>query len=235
MRPSKPSPAKPSQDKASITPKSKLYRFRVDNWLSVADANLLLQKQAELAVKKKDYSRALSLFDRLIAYEPDRAEHFNNRGLVHYAAQHWARAESDYNHAIALNPDQDRAYNNRANLHAVQQNWAEAIADYDTAIDINPLNIRARLNQAITFREISDYEEALACLDIALLFVGASTSDRSRFLRASIYAERGRTHHLQGGWNCAIADYRKAIALSTNETVTRRVDRWMSALTQPCW
>ena len=206
---------------------------RSDNrcWLSEADANLLLKKQAELAAQSKDYERALSLFNRLIAYESDRAEHFNNRGLVYYATQQWTKAEADYDRAIALDSNQDRTYNNRANLFAVQQKWGDAIADYDTAIDINPLNIRARLNQAITFREMGEYEEALACLDIALILVGSS---ENTFLSASVYAERGRTHHLQGGWNCAIADYKAALALSESEAITRRVTCWMSALTQLC-
>lgn len=208
------------------------FRFRVDNWLSEADANLLLKKQADLAAQQKDYDRALQLMNRLVAYEPNEASHYNNRGLIHYAIQDWKAAEADYTRAIELNPELDRAYNNRANLYARQHEWADAIADYDTAIDFNPLNVRARINQAITFREMSECEEALCCLDIALILVGSA--DEDNFLSASIYAERGRTHHLQGGWNCAIADYRKALSLSQNKALTHRVNKWQSGLTQLC-
>jgi hypothetical protein len=31
-------------------------------------------------------------------------------------------------------------------------------------------------------------------------------------LKGHIWAERGRTYHLWGDWNCAIADYRRALA-----------------------
>ncbi|MFK8183258.1 MAG: tetratricopeptide repeat protein [Phormidesmis sp.] len=225
-------PLQPSKKTTSLGVCSVASQSHADSWLSDADASFLLKKQADLAAQQKDYALALRLFDRLIAYEPDKAEHYNNRGLAHYAIQQWAQAESDYNHAIALNPDQDRTYNNRANLYAVQQNWADAITDYDTAIDLNPLNLRARLNQAITFREMGDYEEALACLDIALIFVGKSS--KSNLMRASVYAERGRTHHLQGGWNCAYADYKAALSLASNDAVARRVTKWSTALTRIC-
>lgn len=225
-------PLKPSKKTTAISVCSAPSQLRSDSWLSEADANFLLKKQADLAAQQKDYNRALYLLDRLVTYEPSKAEHYNNRGLIHYATQQWEEAEADYNRAIALNPEQDRAYNNRANLYAVQQNWADAITDYDTAIDLNPLNIRARLNQAITFREMGEYEEALACLDIALIFVGSA--DARNLLRASVYAERGRTHHLQGAWNCALADYNAALSITSNDAVAHRVTQWRAALTQVC-
>ncbi|MEM6450209.1 MAG: tetratricopeptide repeat protein [Cyanobacteria bacterium P01_D01_bin.105] len=224
-------PSQPAKETASISVYSGSSQSRTDSWLSDTDANFLLKKQAELAMQQKDYERALRLLNRLMVYEPDKAEHYNNLGLIYYAIKQWKKAEANYNWAIALNPDQDRTYNNRANLYAVRQNWADAIADYDTAIDLNPLNIRARLNQAITFREMGEYEEALVCLDVALIFVGSS--DRDNFLIASIYAERGRTHHLQGSWNCALADYKAVLSLSMNDAITHRVIKWSAALTQP--
>ncbi len=179
-----------------------------NSWLSSADANLLLRQQASLAMSQKDYARAIALLDRLITYEPKDAEHYANRGLMHYFLQNLEQALADYNQALCLNPALDKAYNNRANLHATLQNWAAAIADYDCALDLNPLNIRARINQAITFREMGECEEALACLDIALFFTPVSAQ-----LCAVLRAERGRTYHLQGEWNCAIAEYNKALAL----------------------
>lgn len=201
------------------------YGGQPNGWLSLADASLLLKKQIGLAVKKKEYARAVVLLDRLITYEPLSAQHYANRGLVNYFLQAPEKALADYNLALVIDPALDKAYSNRANLYAAQQNWAAAIADYDHAIDLNPLNTRARLNQAITFREIGEYEEALTCLDIAMFF-----EPTNAFLRA----ERGRTYHLQGDWNCAIADYNKALLLiepaHSNDALTRRILRWMSSL-----
>ncbi|MEO0770633.1 MAG: tetratricopeptide repeat protein [Cyanobacteria bacterium J06649_4] len=208
------------------------YRFRPDSWLSVADANLLLRKRAQLESRQENYGAALKILNQLTVHEPENADNFANRGLMYYNLKQYDKALADYDHAIALNPELDRAYSNRANLQATQQNWAEAIADYDTAIDLNPLNIKARLNQAITLREIGDCDEALVCLDIAMFFRPQS---------ATLYAERGRTYHLQGHWNCAIADYRTALDLTKDQSITdisssarvsRRVIRWMDSLGQ---
>lgn len=206
------------------------HRFRTDSWLSLKDANLLLRKRAQMEANQGSYSAALIILNQLTVYEPENAENFANRGLMHYNLGSCEQALADYDHAIEINPELDKAYSNRANLHATQQNWADAIADYDEAIDLNPLNIRARLNQAITLREMGDYDEALVCLDIAMFFRPQS---------ATLYAERGRTYHLQGHWNCAIADYTKARALteddslqdiSSRQRVNKRVMRWINTL-----
>ena len=210
-------------------------RQLVDNSkFSQSDINLLLAKQASQAARAKNYLRAIALLSRLIALEPKKAEHYNNRGLMHYALHQTAQALADYDQAISINPRLDRAYNNRANLYATQHSWGDAISDYDYAIDLNPLNVRARLNQAITFREIGDYEEALVCLDVAMAFQPGN---------ASLYAERGRTYHLYGDWNCAIADYNTALHLQSarsssqqtlcpaqNDSLSNRVLKWLEAL-----
>jgi tetratricopeptide (TPR) repeat protein len=50
---------------------------------------------------------------------------------------------------------------------------------------------------------LGEYAEAIENLETALLFGQ---------LKGHIWAERGRTYHLWGDWNCAIADYRRALA-----------------------
>ncbi len=204
------------------------------NGFSQADINLLLAKQASQAAQSQNYLRAIALLSRLVALEPEKAEHYNNRGLMHYALHQTDQALADYDQAISINPRLDRAFNNRANLYATQHSWGDAISDYDYAIDLNPLNVRARLNQAITFREIGDYEEALVCLDVAMIFQPGN---------ASLYAERGRTYHLDGDWNCAIADYNTALHLQSalsssqqtanppeDDALSNRVLKWLETL-----
>lgn len=154
------------------------------------------------AVDKGDFVRAIAILNRLITMYPTSAEDYNNRGLIHLwsGAQH--KAFWDFNRAIALNPELPAAYNNRANYYAGQGAQARALADYERTIDLNPFHIRARINRAITLRSLDRYDEALEGLEEALLF---------RQMLGDIYAERGRTYHLRGDWNCAIADYRRAL------------------------
>lgn len=168
---------------------------------SVQSASLRQQALAE--AQQGNYAEAIALFSCLIDQNPDHASDYSNRGLVYFQSGEAEAALADYNQAIALNPRLDSAYNNRANYYAAQEQFLEAILDYDIALDLNPTNVRAWINQGITFRDLEMYDRALESLDLALC-LGR--------LEGHVYAERGRTYHLRGDWNCAVADYQRALA-----------------------
>jgi tetratricopeptide (TPR) repeat protein len=170
--------------------------------LTAAEQDVLLRQQALSAAQQGDRSTAIALFNALLKRLPQSAIDYSNRGLVHFQNGELDQALADYNKAIALNPRLDSAYNNRANYYAAQGEFLEAILDYDIALDLNPANVRAWINQGITFRELEMYDRALESFDLALC-LGR--------LEGHIYAERGRTYQLQGDWNCAMADYYRAL------------------------
>jgi tetratricopeptide (TPR) repeat protein len=155
------------------------------------------------------YQTAIDLFTELIEQNPTNAMDYNNRGLVYFQSANYAAAIADYNQALELNPRLDSVYNNRANYYASQGKYLAAILDYEQAIDLNPSNVRAWINQGITFRDLKMYDRALEYFDMALNF---------ERLEGHIYAERGRTYHLRGDWNCAIADYQRAIDILQQRT-----------------
>ncbi|MBE9209511.1 tetratricopeptide repeat protein [Nostoc sp. LEGE 06077] len=162
-----------------------------------------LRSCALKSAKQGDYIQAIALLNELIRRYPHNAADYNNRGLIYFQSGEKQKAFCDYNTALDLNPNLASAYNNRANYYAACGELAAALADYDQAIDLNPRYVRAWINRGITFRDLGQYEEAINNLEIALLFGQ---------LEAHIWAERGRTYHLWGDWNCAIADYRRAMA-----------------------
>ncbi|MEO0755667.1 MAG: tetratricopeptide repeat protein [Cyanobacteria bacterium J06648_16] len=188
-----------------------------------------LQQQVCKLARKKNYPAAIRLLDRLIGSHPHHAEYYSNRGLMYYRCRQWGHALLDYNRALTLNGQCDRTYNHRANCYAAQRSWHAAISDYDRAIDINPFNTQARLNQGITLRSIDRYQSALICFDIALFFGAAAPA---------IYAERGRTYHLMGHWNCAIGDYQRALTALHSADIPafqakrlrKRIHRWQIQL-----
>lgn len=149
-----------------------------------------------------EYTEAIALLTQLIYRHPDNAVDYNNRGLIYFQGGERQKAFFDYNTALNLNPYLASAYNNRANYYAACGELAAALADYDQAIDFNPRHVRARINRGITWRDLGQYEESIENFEVALLFGQ---------LEGHIWAERGRTYHLWGDWNCAIADYRRAL------------------------
>jgi len=199
----------------------------------LVQADILLRQQALSAARQGDYERAIAFFNELIERNPDSANDYNNRGLVYFQAGQKGAAIADYNHALQLNPGLGNVYNNRANYYAVEGQLLDAILDYSMAIEINPNNIRAWINQGITFRDLQMYDRAIECFDLALTL---------EQLQGHVYGERGRVHHLRGDWNCAIADYKRAIAYlsqalggSADASVRLRIqiELWLTELLNP--
>lgn len=187
-----------------------------------------LHQRLDIAIQSQDYPQAIHLLNHLIIQEPKHSSHYSNRGLIYCYCQQWNQALSNYNQALILNPNGERIYINRAKCHAAMGRLPEAIADYDCAIDINPYNINARLQQGILLRELKLYDDAIVCFGLAL-FLGD--------LKARIYAERGRTHHLDGHWNCAVGDYQQALTIldqshspSHSTLLVGQIQAWMSEL-----
>ena len=187
-----------------------------------------LRASAHRKAKDGDYRGASALLTRLISRNPTGAFDYNNRGLIYFQSGQAEKAIADYNKALQLNPELDSAYNNRANYYASFGQLAEALTDYEKALDLNPGNIRTWVNQAITFRELGLYDLALENLDMALILGG---------MEDHIHAERGRTYHLRGDWNCAIADYQRALTQlphsGTSGRLRQKVETWMSQLLKP--
>lgn len=175
------------------------------------------------------YSEAIRLLSRLITRHPHHAIDYNNRGLVYFQSGQFFLAIEDYNRALQLNPGLANAYNNRANYYAACGQLAFALTDYNQAIDLNPSYVRAWINRGITLRDLGKYEQAIENFDIAEV-LGQ--------LQGHIYAERGRAYHLCGDWNCAVADYRRALKQlpqqhDSPETAGRlhlQVETWLNQL-----
>ena len=184
----------------------------------------LLHQHLHRALAQGHYGQAIRLLDYLIVQAPKKSSYYTQRGLVYYRCRQWSQAMVNYNQALQLNPGNDRIYVNRANCYVAQGKFPEAIADYDCAIAINPNNIRARLRQGILFRGLGLYEDAITCFDLAL-FLGQ--------LSAYTYAERGRTYHVDGHWNCAMGDYQSALTMldrAPSQPLEFQLQTWISEL-----
>jgi len=222
-----------------------------------------LRSLAVLKAQQADYSEAVLLLSKLIDRHPHNAIDYNNRGLVYFQSGQLDEAIADYNRAIQLNPHLASAYNNRGNYYATCGHLAAAFADYDQAINLNPSYVRAWINRGITLRDMGQYEQAIENFDIVeglkcgflpkpspeeALAAYSSPSPAAPkadvdLLQGHIYAERGRTYHLRGDWNCAIADYRRAlkqlpqVSYSTEQAsrLRRQVENWFNQLVSPLW
>jgi tetratricopeptide (TPR) repeat protein len=232
------------QKVAARKPKSTPGLPATSNALSPSDRDLLLRRQALAYAQRGDYNTAIDLFDVLIDHTPTNASYYNNRGLIHFQNGDIEAALDDYDCALQLNPSLAKVYNNRANCYIALGDLESAIADYDTAIDLNPTNLHALINQGITYRELGLYELAIENFEFALHLCNLlNSADLSKpNLEGHLYAERGRTRHLTGDWNCAIADYRRALTklpivdpplAYPSDRLRQQVESWLDSLISP--
>jgi tetratricopeptide (TPR) repeat protein len=217
-------------DSGRTTAKSPAKPSSVERQPELLKSDSYLRAWASQKAQQGNYAEAIALLNQLLNRNPQNAIDYNNRGLVYFQAGQLDRAIADYDKALAINPRLAKAYNNRANYYAACGDLEAAIADYDQALDLNPSYVRAWLNRGITLRDLNRYDQAVENFDIALL-LGQ--------LEGHIYAERGRTYHLWGDWNCCVADYRRALTLlpeefeSTSDPAIRlrsQVETWLNQL-----
>ncbi|MEB3310605.1 MAG: tetratricopeptide repeat protein [Snowella sp.] len=195
-----------------------------DDWATLPDAQLRLAIQ--INAKQEKYATAIALLNLWLTRYPESATDYNYRGLLYFRQGQLFSAIQDYNHAILLNSRFAEAYNNRGNCYALQGNWLNALADYERVIDLNPYNGSVRINLGILLRKSGQYDAAIENLDLALRLKSA--------WRGRIYAERGYTYYLRGDWNCAIADYHRALAhLLDTDPIRQQVKQLLKPFLPP--
>lgn len=204
------------------------------NWQPELLSDRCLRSVGREQADRGNYSDAIALLSHLIDRHPNNAIDYNNRGLVYFQSGQLRSAIADYDKAIQLNPLLASAYNNRANFYAASGHLTAALFDYERALDLNPSYVRGWVNRGITLRDLGRYEEAIENFDVAAV-LGQ--------LQGNIYAERGRTYHLWGDWNLAIADYQRALTYLEGHQVPSsdlassrlrlQVDTWLSQLLSP--
>lgn len=177
-----------------------------------------LYAQATAAYQAKDFSRAIPLYERVIALQPDHAEAYYKRGNALKDLGQLAAALTSYDAAIERKPDFQYAWCNRG---AVQQGLGQheaALNSFDQAVKLNPDDSIARANRAALIQGMSEahanrgielrnqerWEEALAAYDRALALRPDYVDcllNRSSLLRAQLL------------WDAALASCERAIAL----------------------
>ncbi|MEO6667762.1 MAG: tetratricopeptide repeat protein [Nitrospiria bacterium] len=82
--------------------------------------------------------RALGLFERIVALEPDQAEPYLNLGLLYARLERYADAERMINRAIAIAPNSPLARLYLGKVAADQKRWKHAAAHFEKAIELAP-------------------------------------------------------------------------------------------------
>lgn len=163
-----------------------------------------LYAEATRAYQAKDFSRAIPLYERVIALQPDHAEAYYKRGNALKDLGQLAAALASYDAAVERKPAFPYAWCNRG---VVQQGLAQydaALASFDQAITLDPADALAHCNRGSLLQRMSRWEAALASYDRALELTPQLFE--TWFQRGNVLRE---LRQLQA----ALASYREAVRL----------------------
>lgn len=168
---------------------------------------------ALLSLQRQQYSRADSIYTKILAHNPRNSSFYINRALARYQQTDLRGAMDDYNAAIETNPDNYLAHYNRAllRMHVGENNLA--IEDFDFVLTRHPEDRLALYNRAILAQQTGDYRRAIkdytAIVNEFPDFVG-------------VYVNRSYCYNKIGDKRRSDADERKIMQLQLNHAYTHK-------------
>jgi tetratricopeptide (TPR) repeat protein len=163
-----------------------------------------LYAEATSAYQSKDYTRAIPLYERVIALRPDHAEAYYKRANALKDLGHLEAALASYDAAIKHKPDFQYAWCNRG---AVQQALGlvdAALASFEQASTLDPNDPIAHSNRASLLAGMSRWTEALTAYDRVLAL-------NPRLFQA--WLQRGNVLRALGQLDEALGSFRQALQL----------------------
>jgi predicted O-linked N-acetylglucosamine transferase (SPINDLY family) len=113
----------------------------------------------------RDYSRALSLFERLATAKPPAPKALIGRGLALSGENRHQEAIQIFDEAFALDPHNAEALIGKGVALKALRRLPEAIETYHRAIEVAPRAANAHLNLGNTLALLNRHEEALGCYE----------------------------------------------------------------------
>jgi tetratricopeptide (TPR) repeat protein len=153
------------------------------------------------------WKNTLSLWNYVIAKEPDASLAYNNRGQAYDEIGQFDQAIKDFDRAIALAPSDYLGFANRGRLYGKTGRLDKAIEVLEKAIALNPSHLDAyniRVNMGVAYAEAGRIDKAIEQFDNAVLM------DQDHALA---YKNRGMLYAMTGDKERAALDFQKACDL----------------------
>ncbi len=107
---------------------------------------LELLRRSQLALEAGDYEQAEAVLVDVITHQPDFAEAWNRRAVLHYIQGNYQRSLADCQQTVALNPIHFGALHGMGLCYAAMGDYRAAIQAFRRALDIQP---HALVNQKL--------------------------------------------------------------------------------------
>lgn len=108
-----------------------------------------------------DKQRAISLYEEMLALDPDYAPGYINLGTIHFHLRQFVRAEVLYRTATKKDPEYVLAFFDLGNVLDELERPDESIAAYQRAVELAPRYADAHYNLALAFERKGERRSAL--------------------------------------------------------------------------
>jgi tetratricopeptide (TPR) repeat protein len=156
--------------------------------------------------------------EKALAIDPELAEAFVARGLLHLESFELAAAEQDFRRAIALKASYPEAYQGLGMVHEYRGEAQLALPVYDQAATLDPLHLGLNGRRCLTLQNLGRYaESARACNRLVELQPKAATA----------YWGPALLELAQGNTEKAIRGYRAALERTPERPDMRAELAWL--------
>lgn len=211
---------------------------------------------------KGNHAKAIENFTKAIAFDPENASAYANRGHIYREKSQWDLAMADYNRAIEITPKlSGRIYFNRGNIYEMRGEFESALADYDMAIERrSSFSIAYFQRGKIYYKQekwldgIADFEKVIQLkpdedqayfgagfgyLNLEKWQQGLNKYNQGMLINpddGNAYFARGLIHANQGHFAKATLDWKKAQKIFIEQkdfTSQKMVEKFLNRLEQP--
>lgn len=124
---------------------------------------------ASIYSKQRNYSAAVSAYNKLIELDPSRAQSYLELGNIYFRMQRWSEAITSLEKAIAQNIDDKEAYFTVGNAHEELRDFAKAADAYEKFLDKKPESAwTGFLRLGLCRMELGQFDLAVAAFESAL-------------------------------------------------------------------
>lgn len=123
-----------------------------------------LAQAGQAAMKRRDYKKALDLFNKAIvlrAMTPHgQSRTYANQGTCWYHLGHYAKAAQSYRLALIIDPKFAGAYRDRGIAYIRLKDYDRAVLNFTSAINYDPKLASAYYHRALAYWSLKDYARA---------------------------------------------------------------------------
>ncbi len=144
---------------------SEIYNFLIQN--NVYDPRVF-NNLGSIYSQRKNYDKAISLFDESIKRFPNSLEAYTNLANLLSINGNSELAKKILNKAIEINPNYFKTYSNLAGIHVREGDFEKAEFFLRKSLEINPKDINVLVNLACVLKDLGNSEQAEKFLRDAL-------------------------------------------------------------------